>query len=87
MKHIVVVLHECRWTPGTAKDGELASGRGQRLFDKGNPKLLVMLDAEGLQLFVAFSYIGVAATREIATVNVGSCQRVTDAFVDIKIGI
>ena len=87
MKHVVVVFHECRWTPGAAKDGEFSSGRGQRLFDKGNPKLLVVVDAEGLQFLVAFVDIGVAATREIATVNVGSGQRVTDAVVGIEIGI
>src|SRR5882724_2562638 len=79
MKHIVVVLHECRWTPGAAKEGEFTSGRGQRLFDKGNPKLLVVADTKGLQLLIAFVYIGVAATRKIAAVNVGSSQRVTDA--------
>ena len=84
MKHIVVVLHECRWAPGAAKDAELASWpRHAGLLDKVNPKLLVMIRRlKRLQFFVAFSYIGVTATREIAAVNVGSCQRVTaDAFV------
>ena len=87
MKHIVVVFHERGWTPGAGEDADFAPGRSQRLFDKGNPKLLVMTDAKGLQLLVAFIYIGVTATREIATVDIGSCQRITDAFLDIKIGV
>src|SRR5205814_1617198 len=62
MKHIIVVLHECRRTPGAGKKGELTSGRGQRLFDKWNPKLPVVADAEGLQPLVTFVYIGIAAT-------------------------
>ena len=87
VKHVVVVLHECRRTPGAAQRCELSAGRGQRLFDERNAKLLVMLDAERLQLLVAFVDVGVAATREIAAVDVGSGERVADACVDIEIGV
>jgi len=52
-----------------AEDVELSSGRGQRFFNKRNAKLFVMTDAKGLQRFVAFAYIGVTTTREIATMN------------------
>jgi len=57
------------------------------LFDKGNAKLLVVADAEGLQTLITLVYIGIAAAREIATMDVGSCQRVTDADAGIEIGI
>src|SRR5438132_5607979 len=87
VKHIVVVLHEGRWTPGAAKDVELPSGRSQRLLYKRNPKLFVMVDAERVQLLVAFVYVGVAAAREITTMDVGSGQRVADAGAGIKIGL
>src|SRR3989441_8937361 len=46
-----------------------------------------MVDAEGVQLLVAFVYVGVAAAREITTMNVGSGQRVADAGAGIKIGL
>jgi len=46
-----------------------------------------VVDAEGLQLLVAVVDIGVAAGREVAAVYGGPAQRVTDAFVDIEIGI
>ncbi len=57
------------------------------LVDKGNAKLLVVADAEGLQTLITLVYIGIAAAREIATMDVGSCQRVTDADAGIEIGI
>src|SRR6266478_2802902 len=73
VKHIVVVLHECRWTPGAAKNSELPSGGGHCLFDKWNAKFLVVADAKRLQFLVAFIDIGITFTREIAAVNIGSC--------------
>ena len=85
MKHIVVVLHESRWTPGAAKDAELPSGRCQRLFHKGNSKLPVMVDGKAAQLLVAFVNIGVTGAREITTVDVGPGQRVADARAGIEI--
>src|ERR1041385_3508353 len=87
MKHVVVIFHECRWTPRTAEDVELSARRCYCLFDKWNPKLLVVLDAERLQLLVALVYVGVARIREITTVNVRSRERVADAFIGIEIGI
>ena len=47
--------------------------------------MFVVVDAERAQLFVAFVYIGVAVAREIAAVNVGSCERVTDAFAVVEV--
>ena len=46
-----------------------------------------MLDAERLQLFVTFVYVGVAAAREVATVNVGAGERVGDTGVAIEVGV
>jgi hypothetical protein len=64
----------------------LSAGGGNRLLDEGNAKLLVVLDAERLQFFVAFSDVGVTAAREVATVNVSACERVTDAVLAIEMG-
>ena len=46
-----------------------------------------MVDAEGLELLVAFIDVGVAAGREIAAVDVGSSQRVANASGGIEISV
>ena len=51
------------------------------------PELLIVLDTERLQLFVALVDVGVTGAREIATVDVGAGERVADAFVAIEVGI
>ena len=61
VQHIVVVFHEGWWTPRTAEDVELTASGGQHLLDKRDSISLVVLDVEGLQLFVALVDIGVAA--------------------------
>ena len=45
-----------------------------------------MFDAERTQILIAFGDIGVTTTGEVATVNVGSGQRIADPFLHIKIG-
>ena len=87
VEHVIVGLHERRWTPRAAKESERSASGGHRLLDEGNAELPVVVDAEGLQLLVAFVDVGVASGREIAAVNVGSSNRVTDAFVRIKVGV
>src|SRR5262249_34005861 len=69
------------------KDNEFSACRRQGLLHEGNAELLVVVDAEGLELLIAFVDIRIAATREIATMNVGASERITDAVVGIEIGI
>ena len=51
------------------------------------PELLIVLDTERLQLFVALVDVGVTGAREIATVDVGAGERVADAFVAAVVGV
>src|SRR6202022_3563316 len=44
MQHVVVGLHECRWTPWTAEERELSAGGGERPLDEGNAELPVVVD-------------------------------------------
>ena len=87
VQHVVVGLHECRWTPRAAEESELSAGSRQRPLDKRNTESLIMVDAERLQLLVTFVDVGVAGGREIAAVDVGSSQRVADSFVAIEVGV
>src|SRR6185436_1930702 len=78
-KHVVVVFHERRRAPRACEDVEPTASRRERLFDKRNAKLFVMIDAERLQLLIAFLHVRVAAAREVTTVNVGPGERIGDA--------
>src|ERR1043165_5699860 len=79
VQHVVVVFHERRRAPRASENVETIARRRDDLLDEGNAELLVVLDAERLQLFVAFVDVSVTGAREVATVNVGARERVADA--------
>src|SRR5438045_2946219 len=87
MQHVVIVFHECRRTPRARENIKSPAGGGDSLLDEWYAELFVVLDAESSQGFIAFLDIGVAAAREITTVNVCPCQLVaeTEFFVEICI--
>src|SRR6185312_7429765 len=86
-QHVVVVFHESRRAPGTGEDVEFSARGSQRLFDKWYSILPIVADAERLQTLVALSYVGVAAAREITTMNICPRQLVPNAALFVEVGI
>src|SRR5205814_10162637 len=78
VQHVVVVLHERRRAPGTRKEFEPGAAHGHRALDKGNLVAQVGCDGEGGEGGIAFRYVGIARAREVAAVDVGAPESVSD---------
>src|SRR5689334_24131539 len=70
-----------------SEEVEFSTSGGEHFFDEGNAKLLVVLDAERLQLFVTFSHVGVAVTGEIATVKDRKSTRLNSSHSSISYAV
>jgi hypothetical protein len=85
VQHVVVVLHECWRAPGTGEQLEPVATRGHRTLDERDLELEVVRDRERFERSVALVDVGVAAAREVATVDVGSGEGVSDPALGIVV--
>ena len=87
VKHVIVGFHPGGRTPGAGIKGEIVARRRHGRFDERDPVFLVRGDAEGSEVGVAVADVGVAGAGEIAAVDGGPAQRVTDAAFRIEVGL